>query len=315
MDDVERGLLLGDEQHLAPEREVVRDEVGDRLRLAGAGRPVEDERLAHRGVEDGRKLRRVGRKRGEELAVLDVLRDLLGRKHLDAVVVVAAALHEVRDERMRRELVGAGREVLPHHELAEREVADGGVLLDVPALHALHRVAERREHLLDIHAGRVLGQRVEPLHGKSELGAEKLDERRVEHGVVVEARDGIAFADVLPRHLHRHEQDRRAAVLGVRALRLPLQEADREVERVDAAFLEVSLGEAEDLLESAQHVGGGERRAERARRARGRVGRLDRHGLVGRELVLERRYRIDGEGEYLLRVACVQQAVAEREVE
>ena len=102
MDDVERGLLLGDEEHLASVREVVGDQVRDRLRLACSGRTMQDERLAHRGVEDGGKLGGVGGERSEQLAVLDVRADFLGRKHLDAVVVVSAAFHEMRDERMRR---------------------------------------------------------------------------------------------------------------------------------------------------------------------------------------------------------------------
>ena len=254
MDNVESGLLLGDEEHSATKRKVVGDEVGDRLRLAGAGRPMEDKRLAHRGIENGRKLRGVCGKRSEQLAVLDVRADFLGRKDLDAVVIVAAAFHKVRDERMAAKLVGAGGKILPHHELAEREVAYRGSLLDIPAIHALHRLAESGEDLCDVYARVIFGKRVEPRDGNPELRAEKLDERRIEHRVVVEAGDRISLANVLPRHLHGHQEYWRAALLGVSALLPPLEKPEREVERVYAAFLKVGLRKAEYLLEAAQHV-------------------------------------------------------------
>ena len=155
--------------------------------------------------------------------------DLLGRKDLYAVVVVAAAFHEVRDEGMAAKLVGAGGEVLPHHELAERKVTYRGGLLDIPALHALHRLAESGEHLGDVYARVIFGKRVEPRDGNPELRAEKLDERRIEHRVVVEAGDRISLANVLPRHLHGHQEYWRAALLGVSALRPPPQKPEREV--------------------------------------------------------------------------------------
>ena len=50
LDDFERGLLLGDEEHSASEREVVADEVRDGLGLAGSGGAVEDEGLSERGI-------------------------------------------------------------------------------------------------------------------------------------------------------------------------------------------------------------------------------------------------------------------------
>ena len=199
MDDVERGLLLGDEEHLASVREVVGDQVRDRLRLACSGRTVQDERLAHRGVEDRGKLGGVGGERSEQLAVLDVRADFLGRKHLDAVVVVSAAFHEMRDERMRRELVGARGEVLPHHELAEREVPERGAFLDRPLGKRLHRLAEDIQDFRDRDAGIVLGKRIESVDLDAKLGLQELDERRVEFGVFIEAREDISFADVLAR--------------------------------------------------------------------------------------------------------------------
>ena len=149
MHDVERCLLLRDEEHLPSKRQVVRDEVRDRLRLAGSWRAVQDERLAHGGVQDSRKLRGVGAKRTEEVSVLNLGLDLFRRENLDTVVVVSAALHQVRHERMRRQLVCTLGKVLPHDELAEREMPERGIRLHVPAFHRADGFAERLEHLVN----------------------------------------------------------------------------------------------------------------------------------------------------------------------
>ena len=263
MDDIERGLLLRDEEHLASVREVVGDKVRDRLRLAGPGRTMQDERLAHRGIKDRGKLRGVRRERSEEFTVLDVRAYFLGRKHLDAVVVVSAALHEMRDERMRGELVGARGEVLPHHELSEREVAERRAFLYRPLGERLHRLAEGLEDFFDVYAGIVFGKRIEPFYLHAELGLQELDERRVEFRVLVEAREDVAFANVLASEPYGHEENRRAVVLRVRAFRTPLEESDREEERVYSAFLELRLREAVELAESARRLLGRERGAER----------------------------------------------------
>ena len=98
--DIERGLLLGDEEDAPSVREVVGDEVGNRLRLAGAGWSVQDERLAAARVENSRELGGVGAERAVEVRRVEMRRDRLGREDLDAVVVASAAADEVIDERV-----------------------------------------------------------------------------------------------------------------------------------------------------------------------------------------------------------------------
>ena len=60
LDDLERGELLGDEQDrlAAPDR--VGDQVGDRLRLAGPGRPLDHQVPPPVHVEDRQQLRAIG---------------------------------------------------------------------------------------------------------------------------------------------------------------------------------------------------------------------------------------------------------------
>ena len=155
---------------------------------------------------------------------------------------------------MRGEAVGAGREVLPHDELAEREMPERGLWRDGPAVHAFRRLAERRENLVHVDAGIVLRERLDAIDCNPELDSEELDERRVERGVLVKARNRVAFVDVPARHAHGHEQNRRAAFLRVRAFLMPRKESDCEVERVDTALLEVGLCEAMQLLQSATRL-------------------------------------------------------------
>ena len=59
MHHLEGRHLGGDEQHRLPGRQAMGDEVGDRLALAGTGRPLQHEALPVGGAEDRRQLARV----------------------------------------------------------------------------------------------------------------------------------------------------------------------------------------------------------------------------------------------------------------
>ena len=304
---VEGGLLLGDEEHPPSVREVVRDEVRDRLALARAGRTMQHERLAQLGVKHRRELRGVCAERTEQLRRLDVLRDLLRREHLHAVVEHAAAAHEVVHERVLAQRVEAAREVLPHHELAERELSERKVARHLPARLVLHGRAERLNHLRHVHAMRVLRRRIDVRHRHAVLAAQELEERRVDYRLLVKLREA-EVRDALPHELHGHQEKRRTVGLLVLGRHLPAQKADCEEERVHAAFLEVGLRHAEQHLEPAFSFVG---RAARDEEVLGGVAEGDGYDLVGRKLVLEARDVAAGEGYHLLHVADVQHAVTQ----
>src|SRR3954470_3367293 len=59
-DGVDRRTLLGDEENRLAARDKARDEVADRLALAGARRPLDDKVLAAEHLVDGVILARVG---------------------------------------------------------------------------------------------------------------------------------------------------------------------------------------------------------------------------------------------------------------
>ena len=58
--NLERRLLLGEEEDALARREGVSNDVGNRLRLARAGRPLNDKVLAFHDVHEGAVLRSVG---------------------------------------------------------------------------------------------------------------------------------------------------------------------------------------------------------------------------------------------------------------
>ena len=65
MNDIEGGAFFGDEENSFTEGETVRDDVGDGLRFAGAGRSFEDEVVSGASGHDGGELGGVGAARAE----------------------------------------------------------------------------------------------------------------------------------------------------------------------------------------------------------------------------------------------------------
>ena len=184
---VERRLLLGYEQDSAALGQIVRDDVRDRLRLAGAGRPVQHERLARLGIQHRRELRRIAADRAEEIARLSVARHFIDREDFHAVVEVPSASSQMVHEAVAAQLSGLGGQLTPHHELAEREAAERGFLHDAPPLAALHALAEGAKHARHVHAGRVRRQGLQSVRDDAELRPQELQQRRVHRRLFVQA--------------------------------------------------------------------------------------------------------------------------------
>ena len=236
VDDGQRRLLFGDEQHAAAADDVVGDDVGDRLRLAGARRSVQHKALAQT-VIDRRILRRIG---GD------------GQIHplRPDICLVAAAVGQVEralgqfepvvekraHDRMFAEFLGAVFDVVPKLIVGERQTRQKRVAEHLPALH-VHRFAlDARDHghvtLLAAQSDRAQAPDV-----KVELTVQKLQKRGVEPDVVgVDLRRIGRRGKPLARHAHREEEEGRILELG-RALLLPAQEAGGEIERRSARLL------------------------------------------------------------------------------
>ena len=311
VDDVKCGLLLGNEEDATAVCEIVGDQVRDRLRLAGAGRTVQDEGLAELGVEDGRQLRRVGAQGTVEVHRIEMLRDLLRWEDLDAVVKDSVTGDEMADERILLQDIEPGGEVLPHHELAERELSERDVAGHAPAVHFRHGLGKGVEDLREIDAVVVFGNGIESLDGDVELGAQELDQRGVDRRVLVGAGEP-EVGERLAHERHRQEDERGAVGLGILRGGLPVEKANREEERVDARFLQIGLGEAKEVLEALLRL---RFRAGRDQQVVHGIGEGDRHFGVAGELVLKPGDIAARERQHALRVADVQEPVPQGQVQ
>ena len=130
LDDVESCSLLGDEEHSPALGHGAGQQVGDGLRLAGAGRALEHEGASGHGVGDGPQLGAIGwhRAQGRERVQVGATRRVVRvgegcRRRVD----------EVRDERVVAEGLPVLVEVLPQPELGELQDRDVRGVLHVVA--------------------------------------------------------------------------------------------------------------------------------------------------------------------------------------
>ena len=194
--NLERRLLLGHEQYFLPGGQGVRDEVGDRLRFAGAGRPLEHERLAARGAYDRRHLRAVGGDRQAQGGLVE-------RRLCRACRVgerLARHLDEVAHDGVAEQVTPVLVEVFPDLEGREAQNRKACRLVDAVGQVGLEQLApDAGEHGPDRQAGVVergvfeLGE-VEPLGGLQPLQQAQ-----------------VGLGDVVSVELHRVGGERQAA--------------------------------------------------------------------------------------------------------
>ena len=83
-------------------------------------------------------------------------------------------------------------DVIPHYELAEREVAQDCLLYDVPVLLFHYLSSDGVEHQRGVDAAVILRQRIKAADGDVEHLAEQLKQGDVKHRVLVPASEDIA---------------------------------------------------------------------------------------------------------------------------
>ncbi len=221
MHHLQRGAFLGDEQHLAPERQIVRDHVGDGLRLAGARRPVEHEVAAARRADHRGELRRVGGKRREQLGRRHLRVERVGPRRLHiARIGLARGLQQVTYDRVRLQRLGAVDQVLPHQIFGERKGAQHHIGYHLEAGHVAHRTAHDRPHPRHVDPRGVLRQLAGQLGNlQLEVLPQHLEEREVEARLVLVDRELHPRAHAAALELHR-QQDQWRAILARIAVRL-----------------------------------------------------------------------------------------------
>jgi len=256
-DDLQGRALLRDEEDRAPVGQRVGDQVGDRLGLAGSGRALQDEAVPLLGREHGGQLGRVGIQGAEDLARRSLVH--LARGHeLDGGQGGGAGFDQMTDGRIPHELVLASRQVQPHQELGEREVAQVGFLHHLPAGHLQDRPSEGVEDPGDVQAGLVLGEFVQGGDLDAEVPLHLLQQGGVQPGLVLGQPDPEGLGHRSAHDLHRQQQDGRPARRGRRRRLEPLQESQGQVQGIGPRLLEVGARLAEHLDQPFGEVGGGQ---------------------------------------------------------
>jgi hypothetical protein len=272
--DLERRHLFGDEQDGLAAGQALRDQVGDRLRLAGARRALQDEALAGLCGQHGGQLRGVAVERREQLGHRDRVdvagsgqRPLIGER-------LAAVAGQVAHHRRFEEVLGAGRQVGPHDELGEREDAERRAALDRPADLAGHRGGDRRRDRGDVEAIVVglggldrqvgLGRRRRQVDGDAEVEPQLLEQGLVEARRLVGRHQLVAGAGAAQLDGAQGQRRPPRRIVGRRARLAPDQEAEPDPQRVGAALLEALAGGAVERDQPALELAAGHRREQPA---------------------------------------------------
>ena len=163
-------------------------------------------------------------------------------------VGVARRIDEMPDDTVLSKLVRPVDEVLPHQILREGEVPQDHVFDDLEAGRLLHRPADGAPDPADVDTALVPWQIfVEALDVDREILAEHLEQRGVETRLVVVCDHPDPATDGLPLEADGKQDQGRPEVTAVLLVPLPEEEAEREVERVGAAFLQGGPGSAVDV--------------------------------------------------------------------
>jgi hypothetical protein len=238
-DDVQGRALLGDEQHLLSVGDRAGEQVGDRLRLAGAGRALEDEGAAGGGLGDRAQLRGVGghRARGGQLVEVGGVRGVGDR--VDERL--RGPVHEVVHQRVGGEVGPVLVEVLPEPVLGELQDGEvGGGLDPVRQPGVGQRLAHRLQRPVQVDARALLAGLGQPRDGEAVHLPQLLQQ-----AVVRGARPGVVERQPVDAvAAGRGEGDRHQHQRGAQrpAVELPHQAAEGQVQVVGAGLLAHRLG-------------------------------------------------------------------------
>ena len=256
--DFERGHLLRDEEDLLVARERLGQQVGDRLRLPGSGRSLDDQVAAVHGVDHGEGLGAVRVDYLVEALLAEPVVDMLfgaddGRIRGEAIAPV-----ELSDQRMISRLVlfrpVLRVEILVYQQLAEREeVQVDFVVVDRPPLLTGHRLPHPVHVFVDVQILFTRHLRKADAEVLLQLGFQ----REVGFDLVPVPRQLEVLADTGPVEPDGDQDQRRAPLRGAVLGFVPAQHPQSQVEDVDALFLDGQTGLPEGLAQAEVQAGKG----------------------------------------------------------
>ena len=247
MHHLQRRHLFRHEKHGLAFGQAVRNQVGDGLALAGAGRAFEYQIPAGIDRANGLQLRRVAQHRSQ-----DVLRAISDVEPVEFACSAfpgkcfARVVDQVPDDPAELELLGAVLQVFPHQILGEGKNAEVRLLQHFPLGNFAHRQPKRLQHLNHINALVVSGHRIQAADLQLEAGFQQMKQCRVHDGFIVMPGQPETASDRLALQRDRYQKQRRK-MHRIGFFRFsPTQQADGQVQRVGAALFESGSGRAID---------------------------------------------------------------------
>ncbi len=231
VDNGQRSHFFSYKQHRLALRQGIADHVGDRLRLAGTGRAMQDKALAFAGRLDGIKLGSIGNNRRQDRRLqIWIIRNRFRRPR-------QAASHQAGDNLVAQQVLTAIAQVIPHDKLGKGENAEECAFDDIPAVLGHNPLAHRRKYQRQVYPVLVLRQRVKALNDDPEILPEHLQQGDVHLRIFITQANDVAFQRRAPDNINRQQHQRGIAGLLADCRLIPLQQAEGQVQCIGTVLL------------------------------------------------------------------------------
>ena len=202
--------------------------VGDGLALSSSRRTIKNEAASFARLHNGFHLRRVDVNRNGKCTGFDVQVDFAG---ISGFVVASIAypmlLQQTFDDGRAAHLLGVVVDVVPHHELVEREQTEQRLFNDIPFGMVHQMAANDGKHFLHIDAVLVFRKGRETCQVHVVLLFQHLHQGGVERDVLIACADDIVVATTTD-NVNRHQQKRGKTWAHALVVLKPLQQSQYE---------------------------------------------------------------------------------------
>ena len=128
-------------------------------------------------------------------------------------------------------------DIVPHHELVEREQSEQRLLHHVPAMHVLHPFPHSGKDALHIYTMVICGQRIQHTQVDLELLLQQLYQGGIDDGILFTGTDHIVGTRTA-HDIHRHQQYWGVASQHALVVLVPFQHTDGHEQRVRTILLQ-----------------------------------------------------------------------------
>ena len=251
----QRRHLLCDKQHGFPMIQRICNHVGDGLGFAGTGRAVQDKALPPGCRIDRRKLRGIRTCRNCHIRGFDLGIEL-GRVEVFRMRLPFESTGQERcHDLILPQLLASHADIVPHDELAERELPQHTQRLDRPVRMQCHRLTDGVIDLRKVCPVLILRHGVKPVNADAVILPQEFKEGDIDLGVLVTDAQRIGLPGDAPHKIDRQQHQRGIPGLCGTLVLKPFEEADSQIQRIRTVFLQADLGGTVELLERLRKVG------------------------------------------------------------